>query len=247
MPAPALYLGSDPTDARSGPNRHQSRREGGPMSLGHSGDDPHAGQDRPVAGVPPEDADAAVVMVHGRGATAQSILRMSSEIGLDDVAYVAPGAAARTWYPNSFLAPVDRNEPGRSSGLGVIEDILADLQDAGIPPERTVLMGFSQGACLTTEYAARNPTRYGGVAALSGGLIGEEIDEDGYDGDMDGTIVFLGCSDRDPHIPTERVHETKRVFESLGCAVDERIYEAMGHTVNDDELAAVRDLVAALI
>ena len=217
------------------------------MSLGHSGDDPHAGQDRPMAGVPPEDAEAAVVMVHGRGATAQSILTMSSEIGLDDVVYVAPQAAARTWYPNSFLAPVERNEPGRSSGLGVVADILSTLRDAGIPAEQTVLMGFSQGACLATEYAARNPTRYGGVAALSGGLIGDEIDEGGYDGEMDGTPVFLGCSDRDPHIPEERVHETKRVFESLGCDVDERIYEAMGHTVNEDELAAVRDLVAALV
>lgn len=217
------------------------------MSLGHGGDDPHAGQDRPMAGVPPEDAEAAVVMVHGRGATAQSILAMSSDIGVEDVVYVAPQAAARTWYPNSFLAPVERNEPGRSSGLGVVAAILDDLQDAGIPAEQTVVMGFSQGGCLATEFAARNPQRYGGVAALSGGLIGSEIAEDDYEGDMDGTPVFLGCSDRDPHIPEERVHETRRVFESLGCEVDERIYEGMGHTVNDDELDAVRDLVAALV
>lgn len=217
------------------------------MNLGHTGDDPHAGQDRPMAGVPPEEADAAVVMVHGRGATAQSILAMSSEIGVEDVVYVAPQAAARTWYPNSFLSPVEQNEPGRSSGLGVIRDILDDLQEAGIPPEQTVVMGFSQGGCLATEFAARNPQRYGGVAALSGGLIGSEIDEDSYEGEMDGTPVFLGCSDRDPHIPEERVHETRRVFESLGCEVDERIYEGMGHTVNDDELAAVRELVDALV
>jgi phospholipase/carboxylesterase len=217
------------------------------MSLGHSGDDPHAGQDRPMVGVPPAEAEAAVVMVHGRGATAQSILMMSREIGVEDVVYVAPLAAARTWYPNSFLAPVERNEPGRSSGLGVIREILDDLQDAGVPAERTVLMGFSQGACLATEFGARNPQRYGGVAALSGGLIGSEIDEDGYEGEMDGTPVFLGCSDRDPHIPEERVHETKRVFEYLGCEVDERIYEGMGHTVNEDELVAVRGLVTPLV
>jgi phospholipase/carboxylesterase len=217
------------------------------VSLGHSGDDPHADQPVRQAGVPPEEADAAVVMVHGRGATAESILAMSGEMDVEGVAYVAPQAAARTWYPNSFLQPVETNEPGRSSGLRKIAGVLEDLAAAGVPAERTVLMGFSQGACLTTEYAARNPRRYGGVAALSGGLIGPEIDEDAFDGSVEGTSVFLGCSDVDPHIPVDRVHETRRVFERLGAAVTEEIYEGMGHTVNEAELEHVRALVAGAL
>jgi phospholipase/carboxylesterase len=186
-------------------------------------------------------------MVHGRGATAQSILAMSAEIGVDDVVYVAPQAAGRTWYPQSFLQPVAANEPGRTSGLRRIGAILDDFEAAGIPPERTVLMGFSQGACLTTEYAARNPRRYGGVAALSGGLIGPSVDVAAYEGSVEGTPVFLGCSDVDPHIPEQRVHETRKVFEHLDGAVTEQLYPGMGHTVNEDELNHVRALVGGLL
>jgi len=218
------------------------------MSLGHAGKDPHGGGDRPMAGVPPEDAKAAVVMIHGRGATAESLLAMASDIGVQGVSYIAPQAAARTWYPNSFLAPVEQNEPGRSSGLDVIADILDNLQVAGISAQHTVLLGFSQGGCLASEFAARAPTRYGGVVALSGGLIGASIDEtDGYKGQLNDTPVLLGCSDVDPHIPEERVHATGRVFESLGGDVDKRIYNGMGHTINEDEVSAVTALVKSAV
>lgn len=201
---------------------------------------PHDG-DPATAGAPLSEANAAVVMVHGRGATARSILQMSQEFDRDDVAYLAPQAARNTWYPNSFLAPVEQNEPGRSSGLDAIEGLVEQASAAGIDSEQVLLMGFSQGACLTTEYAATHPRRYGGVAALSGGLIGETLGE--YDGDMERTPVFLGCSDVDPHIPIERVHETRDIFESMNADVEERIYEGMGHGVNQDELDYVVELV----
>jgi len=206
-------------------------------------DGPHQGEPTRTAGASLEAADAAVVLVHGRGATAASILELAGEFGHEGVAYLAPQAAGRTWYPNSFLAPVETNEPGRSSGLARIDELVADAAAAGLPAERVVLCGFSQGACLASEYVARTPRRYGGLAALSGGLIGESIDPDGYDGDLEGTPAFLGCSDVDPHIPVERVRETTAVLDELGATVDERLYEGMGHTVNDDELAAVSALI----
>lgn len=218
------------------------------MSRGHdphSGDDPHDLE--PVtAGASLEAAEAAVVMVHGRGATPESIVQMRGEFATDGVAYIAPRAAGRTWYPNSFLVPVERNEPGRSSGLRAIERILERAKKANIPAERVILLGFSQGACLASEFAARNPRRYGGVVALSGGLIGEELDDE-YSGDMADTPVFLGCSDSDPHIPEERVHATRDIFQSLGADVEERIYPGMGHGVNQDELDYVAEMVRKLV
>jgi len=210
-------------------------------------DGPHQGTEPRQAGTPPEEARAGVVLLHGRGATARGILDLAREIDVDGVAYLAPGAARNTWYPQSFLAPVSANEPGRSSGLRAIADAVGTLTAAGLPRERVVLGGFSQGACLATEFAARNPRRYGGVFALSGGLIGETVPVEEYatgnEGAMDGTPVFLGCSDVDPHIPVERVHDTREVFEALGADVTERIYEGMGHTVNPDELEHVRRIV----
>ncbi|MFC7175785.1 alpha/beta hydrolase [Halosegnis marinus] len=196
------------------------------------------------AGADPSEANAAVVMTHGRGATARSILAMHREFPRDDVAYAAPQATNNTWYPHSFLEPVEKNEPGRTGGLDAIDRIVEGFVDDGIERENVLLMGFSQGACLTSEYAATRPERYGGVAALSGGVIGDEVGE--YEGDMAGTEVFLGCSDVDPHIPVERVHDTRDVFESLGADVEERIYEGMGHGVNEDELDYLRGVVADL-
>lgn len=211
----------------------------------HSVDDPHD-LDPVEAGVPIEEAEAAVIMVHGRGATPESIAQMRGEFSAEGIAYLAPRAAGRTWYPRSFLEPVEKNEPGRSSGLRAIDRLVERAGEAGIPPERVLLLGFSQGACLASEYAARNPRRYGGVVALSGGLIGEELDDE-YPGDMDGTPVFLGCSDSVPHIPEERVHETRDVFEALGADVEERIYPGMGHGVNEDEIAYVSGMIDALV
>jgi len=208
---------------------------------------PHQGQPTATAGATLADATAAVILVHGRGATARSILEMAGEFDHEGVAYLAPQAARRTWYPNSFLAPVESNEPGRSSGLQRLEELVAEAAGAGLPAERVVLVGFSQGACLASEYVARNPRQYGGLAALSGGLIGESVDPDSFEGDLDGTPAFLGCSDVDPHIPEERVYATADVLESLGASVETRIYEGMGHTVNQDELGAVSELVGSVL
>jgi phospholipase/carboxylesterase len=207
---------------------------------------PH--QDQPLAttGTPLAAASAALVLVHGRGATAESILQMSSEFQQDGVAYLAPQAARRTWYPNPFTAPVESNEPGRSSGLQAVGDAVSRAREAGIPRERIMILGFSQGACLASEFVARNPARYGGLVALSGGLIGETIDADDFDGNLEETPVFFGCSDVDPHIPEERVHESAAVFERLDGDVTTRIYEGMGHGVNRDEIEYVAEMVAAL-
>ena len=215
------------------------------MSAGERVDGPHQGQQLVTGGTALEDAEAALVCTHGRGATARGMLQLAVEVGQDGIATLAPQAARQTWYPNSFLAPVERNEPGRRSGLQAISDAIDEAADAGIPTERVMLIGFSQGACLASEYLARNPRRYGGLAALSGGLIGDQLDDE-YPGDLEGTPVFLGCSDVDPHIPDERVHETAAVFESMDADVTKRLYEGMGHGINEDELAAVSELVAAL-
>lgn len=207
---------------------------------------PHQNQPLLTGGTPLKDAHAAVVLVHGRGATARSILPLGDELNLPGVAYLAPQAAENTWYPQSFLAPVEANEPGRTSGLHAIRNALTTAVDADIPTSSVVILGFSQGACLASEFAARNPTRYGGLAALSGGLIGESITPSEYEGDLDHTPVFLGCSDTDPHIPESRVHETARIFEHLNATVTTRIYPGMGHGVNQDELDHVTQMITTL-
>jgi phospholipase/carboxylesterase len=200
-----------------------------------------------TAGTSLDEAEAAVVLVHGRGATARSIVTMAEGFHRPGVAYLAPQANRNTWYPNPFTAPVESNEPGRTSGLQAIADAISAATDAGIPTERVMLLGFSQGACLASEFVARNPRRYGGLAALSGGLIGETIDPDDYDGDLDRTPVFLGCSDVDPHIPEERVHASADVFERLNADVTKRLYPGMGHTINGDESEHVSAMVADLV
>jgi phospholipase/carboxylesterase len=206
----------------------------------------HEGQSPKWAGAPRRVADAAVVALHGRGSTAGSILRLADEFHEHGVAYVAPQARRNSWYPHSFLAPVERNEPALSSAICAVDTAVADVTEGGIPHERIVLLGFSQGACLAAEYVARNPRRYGGLVVLSGGLVGPEGTTFDHEGDLRGTPVFLGCSDVDPHVPVERVHESRALFERLGGDVTERIYEGMAHTVNDDEVAFVRDLLAGL-
>ncbi len=211
--------------------------------------DEHPHQDQPLveAGTPLDTAEAALVLVHGRGATARSITQFGQQVHQAGVALLAPQAAKNEWYPQSFLAPIEANEPGRTSGLQAIEVAVDRARNAGIPFERIMLAGFSQGACLTSEYLALHPRRYGGLAALSGGLLGEAIDPAAYEGDLAGTPVFLGCSDVDPHIPAERVRETATVFDALNADVDMRLYEGMAHTVNQDEIGRVSELVAALV
>jgi phospholipase/carboxylesterase len=187
------------------------------------------------------------VLVHGRGATARSVLGLAEDLPAEGVAHLAPQAAGNTWYPNSFLAPVETNEPGRTSGLRAVADAVARATGAGLPTDHVVVLGFSQGACLASEFVARNPERYGGLAALSGGLIGPSVAPADYEGDLMGTPVFLGCSDADPHIPVERVHETARVFEALHADVTERLYEGLGHAVNRDEIDHVSAMLGDLL
>ncbi len=206
------------------------------------------------AGAPIQRAKAAAVLVHGRGATAESILSLADALAQPGVLYRAPQASGRVWYPHSFLAPLRANEPALTSALQTVRDVLAALAEGGIPAERTVILGFSQGACLALEFAARHPRRYGGVVAFSGGLIGngeregEPPDDKTFDygGSLEGTPVFVGCSDRDPHVPLRRVEQTAEAFERLGADATTRIYEGMGHTINDDEMGVARGLLAHL-
>jgi len=188
-------------------------------------------------------ARGAIVLIHGRGASAEDILGLAGELDTTGLAMVAPQAPGGAWYPQSFLQPLERNEPWLSAALGTVGALVARLGEAGIGPERIVLLGFSQGACLATEWAARNARRYGGVVALSGGLIGPDGTPRDYAGSLDGTPVFLGCSDMDFHIPKERVTESAAVLGALGAAVDMRLYPGMGHTVNEDELAAAQAIL----
>ncbi len=208
---------------------------------------PHQGQPVLTAGEPLDRAHAAMILIHGRGASAEDILMLAGEFDGTGFAFLAPQAAGHTWYPNSFLAPIPSNEPGLSSGLAAIAALLKRVGGAGIAPERTILLGFSQGACLALEFAARNARRYGGVAGLSGGLIGPDGAPRDYPGSLDGTPVFLGCSDVDPHIPAARVRESAAILRRLGGEVTDRLYPGMGHTVNRDEIAAVQGLMEALV
>ena len=202
-------------------------------------------QDQPLhtGGVPLDDAQAALVLLHGRGASAQGMLRLAGALDVPNVAHLAPQARMRSWYPQSFMAPSDQNEPELSSALDTVGTVLERVGEAGLGPERTVLLGFSQGACLATTYAAQHPQRYGGIVGLSGGLIGPEDAAFDHDGSLDSTPVFLGCSDEDPYIPAGRVRETADVLQDLNAEVTLRLYEHLGHTTNDDELQRVRTLL----
>jgi predicted esterase len=196
------------------------------------------------AGAPLRRAKAVVVMLHGRGADAGDMLSLAEILAQPDLAYLVPQAAGRSWYPYSFLAPIACNEPFLSSALQMLHGVLGRLVVHGFRPERAVLFGFSQGACLALEYAARHAMRFGGLIGLSGGLIGPDGTPRDYAGHLAGTPVFLGCSDVDPHIPVDRVHETARVLGVLGGVITERIYPGMGHAINDDEIKQIRSLLA---
>lgn len=208
---------------------------------------PHQGQRLYQAGSPLESARAAVVLAHGRGATASSILELRAVMNFEGVAYLAPQASGNTWYPFTFLAPLNRNEPGLSSGLRALADAVTTAEEAGVDAERIVVGGFSQGACLAAEFVARNARRYGGLLVFSGGVIGPLGMEHSYPGSLDGTPVFIGCSDRDHHIPLERVNESADVLRSLGGAVTLEIYPNMGHTIVKDEIDHAGGIIAAIL
>jgi predicted esterase len=207
--------------------------------------DPH--RDMPVleAGEPLATARAAMILAHGRGATAADIMTVATEVGPAGFAYLAPQAAGNAWYPNPFTAPLESNEPYLSSALGVLEGLLKKVE-THLPAQRIVLLGFSQGACLTLEFAARHARRFGGVAGLSGGLIGPDGTPRDYPGDFAGTPVFLGCSDVDPHIRKDRVLAAGEVFVRMGAALTLRLYPGMAHTVSAEEIQTVREMLASV-
>lgn len=207
----------------------------------------HQGQPVLAAGVPLEQAAAAMILVHGRGASADDILMLADEFEIQGFAYLAPQAANNTWYPYRFIAPIAQNEPWFSSAMQVVGDLLARVAAAGIPAQRTIVLGFSQGACLALEYVARNPQRYGGVAGLSGALIEHGDQPHDYDGSLAGTPIFLGSSDVDPHIPAGRIERSAALLRGLGADVTLRLYPGLGHTVNRDEIAAVQVMMRAII
>jgi len=200
------------------------------------GDRIHSPEVRARAGAPLESARAVTVLVHGRGDSANGILGLATFVDAPDVAFLAPEAHLNVWYPHTFLAPPEQNEPWLSSALTAVDAVVRTATDAGVPREKVVLLGFSQGACLVSEYAARKGGRFGGVVALSGGLIGDAVERSRYAASLDGTPAFFGCSDVDPYIPVGRVHESAALYRELGAEVEERIYPGFAHSVNQDEV-----------
>jgi predicted esterase len=204
----------------------------------------HQNQPALQAGAPLAKAKAAMILLHGRGASAEDILSLAHAFTAPGVAFIAPQAAGHTWYPNRFIMPVATNEPHLSSALATIGGLVTKLNDAGVSTDRIFLLGFSQGACLALEYAARHPQRYAGVVALSGALIENGDQPRSYPGLLDGTPAFLGCSDADFHIPAQRVLRSEQVLRGMGATVTATLYPNMGHTVNDDEIDAVNAMIA---
>lgn len=200
-----------------------------------------------VTGASLDEAKAAMILIHGRGASAEDILSLVPEFNQPGFAYLAPQAADFAWYPQRFFVPLEANEPWLSSALAIVDDLVAHLGEQGIPPEKIILLGFSQGACLALDYAARNGQRYGGVAGLSGALIGPEGAPRHDSSSLESTPIFLGCSDVDFHIPAGYVQRSAEVLKQLGATVTLKLYPGMGHTINEDELNAVRAMMTALV
>jgi phospholipase/carboxylesterase len=200
-----------------------------------------------ASGAPLRRAKAAMIMMHGRGALAESVLEFAGVFAQPEIAFLAPRASGSSWYPYSFMAPLEQNEPALSQALATVARAVSHVGGYGFAPDRIVLLGFSQGGCLTLEYAAQNAQRYGGVVGLSAGLIGPPGAPRDYPGSLLDTPVFIGCSDVDPHIPLARVQESTGVLRRLGGDLTERIYPGMGHTINDDEVKHVRSILAGLV
>ena len=188
-------------------------------------------------------ANKVLIMLHGRGGSAEDILSLSSHLNVKDFALLAPQATNNTWYPYSFLAPPSQNEPWLSSALQLVRELVDDMLSKGVPAGNIYFAGFSQGACLTLEFVTRNAAQYGGVAAFTGGLIGDKIYQENYKGDFHNTPVFIGTSDPDPHIPVERVYATTSILKEMNASVTEKIYPHMGHTINQDEIDLVNQLI----
>ncbi len=249
MRLPHQFHGNDVKQRGEKENVHVNvRQQGEPLTTEkiENGKTPHVDQPVLSAGELLSNAQVGMILLHGRGGTADGILKLARLIFYPGFAYLAPQAADNTWYPHNFTSPVELNEPWLSASLQKIASLFERFQNAGIPPERVILLGFSQGACLAAEYAARNPRRYGGIIVLSGGLIGAHISPPDTNGSLADTPVLLGCSDLDPYISLERVEETAEVLRQLGAEVDQRIYPGLGHTVNEEELQLVHAMMAAV-
>lgn len=190
-----------------------------------------------------DEANKVLIMLHGRGGSAEDILEMSAYLNVKDYALIAPQATNNSWYPYSFLAQPAQNEPWLSSALSLVKEIVDDVISKGIPAEHIYFTGFSQGACLTLEFAARNAMKYGGVAAFTGGLIGDKIYPGNYTGDFNQTPVFIGSSNPDPHVPVERVYASANILKNMNADVTEKVYNNMGHTINDDEINNANKIV----
>ena len=190
-----------------------------------------------------ENAEKAVIMLHGRGANAEDILSLSDHLQIKDFAILAPQATNNSWYPQSFLAPPQQNEPWLSIALALIENLITTLNEKNISKENIYLLGFSQGACLALEFVTRNATKYGGVVAFTGGLIGDKIYKENYTGNFEQTPVFIGSSNPDFHIPVERVYATTNILKSMGAVVTEKLYDNMGHTINQDEINQANTII----
>jgi phospholipase/carboxylesterase len=206
--------------------------------------DPHRNQPVLERGHKPSGAAGAVILLHGRGASAEDILGLAQEFNYPNLAYFAPQAAGNSWYPYSFLAPIEDNEPWLTSALNKVTRIIDDIAGAGIPRTKIILAGFSQGACLASEFVARNPARYGGLIAFTGGLIGPPGTEFHYNGSLSGTPAFVGSGDPDPHVPWQRVEETASILSALGAEVVLKRYPGMPHTINREEFEAANRLIA---
>ncbi len=190
-----------------------------------------------------DEATRALILIHGRGATAESMLPLADHLDLDDFAILAPQATRNTWYPYSFLMPADKNEPWLTGALDLLDDMVGDLTKKGFSSEQIYISGFSQGACLSLEFAARHARHWGGIMAFTGGLIGEEINTENYKGDFEGTPVFIGTSDPDAHIPVQRARDSARIIQSMNARVKLEIYPDIGHTVIPEELDATNAFV----
>lgn len=188
-------------------------------------------------------AKKVLILLHGRGAPAEDILGLATHLDVKDFALIAPQATNYTWYPYSFLAPPKQNEPWLSSALSLVGEIVDDIKRSGIAEENIFFAGFSQGACLTLEFVTRNARRWGGVVAFTGGLIGDKLYPENYEGDFSATPVFIGSSDPDPHIPVARVHETVKTLKAMNASIKEKIYPGMGHTVSMEELTLANEFV----
>lgn len=196
-----------------------------------------------IAGVPLSQAKKVLILLHGRGANAENILSISQSLNVSDFSLMAPQASNNTWYPFSFLAPVKQNEPWLSSAINLLSEILKDLNEQKINSSQIYFLGFSQGSCLALEFVTRNAKKYGGVAAFTGGLIGDKIYHENYKGDFNKTPIFIGTSDPDPHVPLERVKETANILINMNAEVTLKIYKNMGHTINQDEIEIVNKII----